>query len=153
MRQNAKAYGLLPVSHDLFATPRPFSNNPDAPPAEIIPTEEWTGGMRTIVDYSKFLGKELLNRNIMVQIVKELGAGCRAAYGHGTLYFSLRGLGRKWFDNITEDVEALLIHEFAHEYAPNHLSEDYHKALCKLAVRFKRLALEKPDELKKYLGY
>jgi hypothetical protein len=152
MRANAKQFGLLPVAHDLFATATPFSDDPNAPPVEEIDPSEWTRGMKNVAEFSHFLAEHLLQRPITVYIVKALGNGCAAAYGPGTLYFSLKGLGRKWFDHISPEVEELIIHEFGHEWAKNHLSEDYHKALCKLAVRYRKLALEKPDALKGYLG-
>jgi hypothetical protein len=36
---------------------------------------------------------------------------------------------------ITEDLVQLLIHEFAHEYSADHLSSDYHQALCRIGAR------------------
>jgi hypothetical protein len=48
-------------------------------------------------------------------------------------------------------VDALLIHEFGHEYSGDHLSGDYHEALCKLGARLKRLALEKPEAMRVFL--
>ena len=52
----------------------------------------------------------------------------------GRLDFNLQWLGHKWFEQgVTEDVDRLLIHEFGHEYSADHLSEEYHEALCQLA--------------------
>ena len=31
-------------------------------------------------------------------------------------------------------MDKLLIHEFGHQYSGDHLSEDYHEALCLLAL-------------------
>jgi hypothetical protein len=45
-------------------------------------------------------------------------------------------------------VDSLLLHEFGHEYSGDHLSSDYHEALCKLGAGLKRLALERPDFLR-----
>jgi hypothetical protein len=36
-------------------------------------------------------------------------------------------------------VNALLIHEFGHAFCGNHFSEEYHRALCDLAVKFRAL--------------
>ena len=52
---------------------------------------------------------------------------------------------------MTEEVDRLLIHEFGHQYSGDHLSEDYHEALCRLGAGLKRLALEKPDELRRFM--
>jgi hypothetical protein len=74
-----------------------------------------------------------------------------AAYGAGRLDFNLLRLGHRWFEQgATEDVDRLLIHEFGHEFSPDHLSEEYHEALCRLGASLKRLALEKPDELRRF---
>ncbi len=48
-------------------------------------------------------------------------------------------------------MDKLLIHEFGHQWTLDHLSEDYHEALCLLGDRMKRLALEKPEELRRFL--
>jgi hypothetical protein len=70
--------------------------------------------------------------------------------GHGLVeqLARFRVLGR-WFEQgVTEEVDRLLIHEFGHQYSGDHLSEEYHDALCLLGARLKRLALEKPEALK-----
>jgi hypothetical protein len=48
-------------------------------------------------------------------------------------------------------VDSLLIHEFGHDYSGDHLTEQYHKALCKLGARLKRLALERPEAMRDFL--
>ena len=61
-------------------------------------------------------------------------------------------LGHKWFEQgVTEDVDRLLIHEFGHHFSRDHLSEDYHDALCRLGAKLKRLALEKPEEIRQFM--
>jgi len=41
-----------------------------------------------------------------------------------------------WFEQgITEDVVRLLIHEFGHNTALDHLSSDYHEALCRIGAK------------------
>ena len=60
----------------------------------------------------------------------------------------MKRLGGSWFEKgATEEVDALLIHEFAHQFSGDHLSHEYHTALCMLGARLKRLALDKPDAL------
>ena len=74
-----------------------------------------------------------------------------ACYGIGRLDFNLRHLGHRWFEQgATEDVDRLLIHEFGHQYSGDHLSEEYHEALCRLGARLKRLALEKPRAIRQF---
>ncbi len=52
----------------------------------------------------------------------------------------------------TEEVDRLLIHEFGHQYSTDHLSEDYHEALCGLGARMKRLALDQPEAVGRFLS-
>jgi hypothetical protein len=74
-----------------------------------------------------------------------------ACYGRGKLDFNLHHLGYKWFEQgANEEVDRLLIHEFGHQYSGDHLSADYHEALCRLGALLKRLALEKPDALRQF---
>ena len=48
-------------------------------------------------------------------------------------------------------MDRLLIHEFGHQYSGDHLSEEYHEALCRLGARLKRLALEKPEAIRRFM--
>ncbi len=58
----------------------------------------------------------------------------------------MQKLGHAWFEQgINEQVDRLIIHEFGHHYSDDHLSSDYHEALCGLGARLKKLALEKPE--------
>ena len=47
-------------------------------------------------------------------------------------------------------MDRLLIHEFGHDTSGDHLSDEYHEALCRLGAGMKRLALEKPEELRRF---
>lgn len=106
--------------------------------------------MRNIVAYAKFLGRELLDMPIAVSIVKTANR-FTACYGHGKLDFNLFLLGHKWFDQgMTEAVDELLIHELAHQHSRDHLSSDYHDALCRLGAMLKRLALERAEEFRQF---
>jgi hypothetical protein len=59
----------------------------------------------------------------------------------GELVFNKFRLGVDWFEQgITEDVVRLLIHEFGHQYSPNHLSAQYHEALCRIGAKVFLLA-------------
>jgi hypothetical protein len=145
-----RAEAVLPTGK-ICPSPKPYSNDPNAPAAEIVPQSEWTDGMKNMVDYARFLGKELMGIEITVNVVRT-DNNFLAAYGRGELDLNLKRLGQTWFDQgATEDVDKLLIHEFGHQYSGDHLSEDYHEALCLLGARMKRLALERPEELRRFL--
>ena len=60
--------------------------------------------------------------------------------------FNLARCGRRFFEQgVMDDVNRLLIHEFAHHYESDHLSESYYDALADLGARLTRLALDKPE--------
>jgi len=59
--KNAKEAGAIQPAGQLCPTPKPYSDDPDAKPVTIIPEDQWTAGMRNIVDYAMFLAKELMD--------------------------------------------------------------------------------------------
>jgi hypothetical protein len=111
-----------------------------------ITDTKWSPGMRLIADYSRTLAKHVMGVEITVKFCASAHHLVGASYGCRELVFNKFRLGNDWFEHgITEAVDALLIHEFGHEFASDHLSEEYYEALCKLGARMKRLALEKPE--------
>ena len=59
-----------------------------------------------------------------------------AAYSRRNLDFNVNALGRKWFqpENREAQVE-LLLHEFAHYFEADHLSEKFADAVGKLGAK------------------
>jgi hypothetical protein len=148
--KNAKEAEAIQPAGQLCPTAKPYSLDPNAKPVTIIPPEEWTEGMKNIAAYAEFLGRELMGVRITVYVVKTLN-NFAACYGSRRLDLNVLQLPHKWFDHgATEEVDRLLIHEFGHEYSGDHLSEEYHDALCRLGAKLKRLALEKADALRQY---
>jgi hypothetical protein len=146
--KTAKEAGAIQSAGKLCPTAKPYSKDRDAKNVTIIPAEKWTEGMRQIADYAVFLGQELMGVAVTVTFVNTAN-NFSACYGPGDLHFNLFRLGHKWFEQgITEEVDRLLIHEFGHQYSGDHLSEEYHDALCLLGAKLKKLALEKPEALK-----
>jgi hypothetical protein len=145
-RDNARRAGLLPVAHDLYPTAKPLSCQPGTRVDPLDPSE-WTDGMQRVVRWSKFLAGNLLSHAIEVVLYKDLDEKCLAAYGERTLYFSVNALGRAWFDqNIlrTTAINEVVLHELAHDKVAVHLSEDYHRELCRLGAALARLIAENP---------
>lgn len=145
---NARRFASAPAAGRMFATPKPYS--PDGDPTPIVPKDKWTEGMQEVVALSKRLAEKLLYRSITVTIVMDMGGGAAACYGHGSLDFCLKRLGHNFFNNWNsqhgrEALYSILIHEFAHEFESNHLSEGFYKALQKLGARMTKLALEEPE--------
>jgi hypothetical protein len=138
--KNAKqANAILPAGQ---VTPGPkVWTGEDNPSAAVfrdwIPESKWTAGMRQIADFAQTMAENVLNRKISVKYCAtphHLGA---ASYGpSGDLVFNKLRLGSEWFERgITEDVVQLLVHEFGHQFSADHLSSEYHEALCRIGAR------------------
>lgn len=148
--KNAKtANAILPAGK---VTPGPKvwtgENDPDAKIFnEWIPETKWTEGMRQIASFAAQAAKQVLKRSITVTFCAtphHLGAASYGPSGH--LVFNKFRLGAEWFEQgISDDVVQLLIHEFGHEFSPDHLSAEYHEALCRIGAKLFTLA--KKDEL------
>ena len=107
--------------------------------------------MKRIAEYAVFLGKELMDVAVTVRFVHTTNnfAACYAA--GGDLHFNLFRLGYAWFEKgVNQAVTELLIHEYGHQYSGDHLSEEYHDALCRLGARLLTVALVKPEEFRRF---
>jgi hypothetical protein len=143
---NAKKAGAIQPAGKVCPTPKPYSQEKDAKDVTVIPPEKWTVGMKRIAGYAKFLAQDLMDVSATVTFVNTTNNFLACYAAGGDLHFNLFRLGHKWFEQgITEEVDKLLIHEFGHQMSGDHLSEDYHEALCRLGAGLKRLALEKPE--------
>lgn len=134
-------------------SPKPWSDDPNAKMADDIPEEKWTDGMKRIHDFSSELGEKLGIGRVYVGFVS-VPNYFAAAFGHGHLTFNIQRLGKRWFNNkpTSESVLRLLIHEFGHHFAGDHLSSEYHDGLCILGARLGRLALRDPEFFEKWEG-
>jgi hypothetical protein len=128
-------------------SPKPYSDDPDASPVEVIEHEGQTKNQRTTVAYCKRLSERLLGKEIEVRMVR-LPVAYGAAYGHRCLDLNYNRLGKRWFEEVAEgdvdtldDCHQLLIHELAHEYESDHLSAGYHRACCRLGAKLARIIL------------
>jgi hypothetical protein len=148
---NVRRTGAVLPAGQICPTAKPYSLDPEAKSVTIIPEEKWTDSMRNIAAYAVFLARELLQVSLTVSVVHTTN-NFAACYGSGRLDFNLLRLGQKWFEQgATEEVDRLLIHEFGHEASGDHLSEEYHEALCRLGAGLKKLALERPEAMKNFL--
>lgn len=146
---NVKRHEAALPAGQVTPSPKPYS--PDGEKLDIIPLEEYTDGMKRISQYSKEVALRLLGCDIQVDMVSKATWPYSATYGPGHLTFNVGRLGYIWFSNGPCDlVDRLLIHEFGHHYSSDHLSEQYHDALCKLAARLVQLAINEPGFFKKH---
>jgi hypothetical protein len=143
-RANVKrANALLPAGQ---VTPSPVATFSTTGKDVTVPQSKWSDGMEHIVEWTKTLGRELLGAEVFVDVVND-PRNYSACYSRDDgLLFNVRRLGKKWFQRGPKaEVLQLIIHEFGHHYAADHLSKEYHDALCKLGVKVGRLAYTKPE--------
>lgn len=143
---NIRRANAAAPSGRLMPTPKPYSDETGAEPARFVEESEWTPGMAGIASYACDLASLLIKRSIRVHFERgRMTDGWVANYGSCELTFNFERLGKAWFDQgPTEAVNALLIHEFAHEFEGNHLSADFYKALQTLGAKMVQLALSNP---------
>ena len=114
-----------------------------------VPREKWTAAMLAVVEYTADVCRTLLDAPVTVSILSDITQSYAACFGDLGFVFNLGRLGHAFFDACghgpTDELNRLIIHELGHHYAPNHLSEEYHEALCTLGSRFTRLALARPE--------
>lgn len=133
---------LLPAGQIAPTNKAEFS--PDGENNWIDP-DDYTPGMKVVVEYAYDLATRLLGKGVRVGILKSPQQRWCACYGGDALAFNLAKLSKDFFETgISDELNQLLIHEFAHDTCSNHLDEDYHIACCKLGAKLARLALDEP---------
>jgi len=142
--KNVRRSENMQPSGRVFPTPRPGSGGED--PDLVISEEGWTRGMRRVAEFSKELARRVADIEIEVRMIRLRGKSRKfeALYGNRTLDYNVSCLGRAFFDEISDRHLRILIHELGHEFCGNHLDDEYHEALCRLAVGVASLALEEP---------
>ncbi|CAE7860169.1 unnamed protein product [Symbiodinium microadriaticum] len=152
-RDNLKRAGTLSTSGYAFPTPKPYSDNPDAPPVKVLEWDKLTDGMKKVYEYVCAVGVKLtdLSQVRFVHTTNHFAACCGP---DGVLDFNVFRLGRKWFDgdddNFWIKVDRLMIHELAHVKEPDHLSDEFHEECCRLGAKLVTLALNEPELLRKH---
>ncbi len=135
--KNAKSAGAILPAGQVTPSPKPYS--PDGRPLNLI--RELTHGMKQVEAYARFLAREILKAEISVTFASEPQWPYLATYGPGRLVFNVGRLGRQWFDlpGNRRAIHRLLIHEFGHHFSTDHLSEEYHEALCRIGAELAEL--------------
>jgi len=149
---NYRRAEVLVPAHKVTPSPKPYSDDPDAPPVKVIPWESMTKAAQRVVLASKRIGKALLGFEPEVQMVHTTNS-FNAAYGRRCLDFNLLKLGHAFFNQcaeegrLTERAIDLLIHEFGHEYCGDHLSAEYYRALTKLGAKLTLLVADQGGDI------
>jgi hypothetical protein len=144
--KNAKrAEAILPAGQ---VTPSPKATFSSTGKDVTIPREKWTEGMVEVAELAHALGKRLMGISIHVTMLND-PRGFNACYGDGgDLSFNVRRLGKSWFNQMGEKTLDLIIHEFGHEYASNHLSDEFYRALTRLGAKLAGVVYTEPELFK-----
>ena len=146
--ENNRRFGTILPAGQVTPSPKPF--HVDGEDLNVLTEDEWTLPVRQIAEYAKRVGEAVLDCRITVIIADDKEWGTLACYGQGELTLNLGALGKKWFaDGATSKVNELLIHEFAHHFASNHLSKEFYDACCKVGARFCEVARFEPEIFKR----
>lgn len=144
---SVKRSGAALPSGQIRPTPKPFSDDPDAPTMEEIPRSEWTQGMKEVEEILRWFAQRLeIHKDLLVRFglpPKRRDYQWKAAWGGGFTW-NVTVMGRKWFDEWDQHPQSLLntmIHEFAHTRASNHLDDGFHRACTDLGAKVALLCL------------
>ena len=118
---------------------------------KMVPESEWTPGMSNIATYSKWIASRVIGQSIRVSYVNDSSLGTIACYGRHHLTYNIGRLGRAAFDHGPDErLNALLIHELAHEYEEDHFSSRYHDSLCDIGAKLTKLAMNEPGQFREF---
>jgi hypothetical protein len=141
---NVRRTGALLPAGQVTPSPKPYSET--GAPQQLLDPSKWSPCMTAVAAFATRLGQAALGCPIQVSMVNDVTWPFLAVYGRpGQLTFNLGRLGHKWFEGPREPITRLLVHEFSHHYESNHLSSEYHEAICRVAAKVAELALTQPE--------
>jgi hypothetical protein len=113
--------------------------------------DHWPAYIRNVVDFAveyaeKLMGVKIVEVTIGTSSTYPANATWeRVSAKKGRLMLNVGRLGHKWFQQVGPHVLDILFDEFGHQFASNHLTEDYYRALRKLGADAVQLALKEPE--------
>jgi len=128
---------LLPAGQ---AHPTGIPSSADGQPP--IPRADWTPQMDDLAHYTRMVAKALgFDCAVEFQNLPMGRPGHSAAWwGANTITFNLGSLGKTWPERAgAEELDALLIHEFAHRKASDHYSRDFYDECCRLGAALRNV--------------
>jgi hypothetical protein len=147
---NVRRYGLLKPTGQLAPSPKPYSDDPDAPPATFYDVSELTPGMIAVRSRAYQLAGAIGVNKLQVLFAKDMAQSVLACYRRlgsstGEIQFNVPSLGEDWFaDANAVAADELIIHELAHHFVSSHTHPEqgpqgkpwrFHDACCHVAAR------------------
>ena len=146
---NVRQSGSAPPAGKVSPTPKPYHE--DGKPLNLIPEDKWTDGMHQVAKFAKTMALKTMDVGIAVDITSDITWRFRGTFGPGgPLVINRAKVGKKFFDEFPSNIDKVvdfLVHEFGHQYASNHLSEDYYDALTMIAGKFAKTMLFEGDNI------
>lgn len=145
--ENNRRFKTILPAGQVTPSPKPFHEDGDE--LIILERHNYTNGIIEVVNFAKWMANQTLESKTEVIVADDPGWGFNACYKKGELTLNKAALGHDFFhEGITAKVIRLLIHEFAHHFASNHLSEDYYEACCAIGGALTILALDNPEKFR-----
>lgn len=131
--QNIREADLAPAAGRVTPSHSSVKTSIDGVPP--MDPSEWTDEMEDLAHYAKFLAEHFGISGLKVEYYNSILIRHAAWYGSNKLAFNVGKLGWNWINSPNQhDVDALLIHEFAHHKVSDHLSHEYYAEICRLGA-------------------
>lgn len=154
-----KTSGAALASGQIAPTPKPYSDDPNAPARPEIAEKDWTSGMREVAEICQWFAAQMgIDDNLRVCFVtpskRSWSATWTDAGRNGLLTsvfeWNVSRLGRSHFNEWPARIESILstmLHEFAHHRERNHLMEDFHQGCTEYGAKAMLLLFMRSDEV------
>ncbi len=143
---NIRAHELVKPAGQVTPSPK-IASNPEGEGILPLEGDKVTVSMQRVIIYTERFAREALGIEITARVFPRIpgehmqGGHAAASYGGRRLSFSLQALGHRWFDEPNQvKVDALIIHELAHEWVSDHLSHKFVDKLCEIGAQAKAAA-------------
>jgi hypothetical protein len=132
--ENIRRAGAMLPAGQVNPSPKPFS--PGGKPLKVIEEKDWTNGLRDTAAYVRRVAFLAIGKSsLLVTFANDPGWGFAGCYGDGGITINLAKMGRQCLENApNERLDNLLIHELAHDAAPNHLSEEFYDECTRIGA-------------------
>jgi hypothetical protein len=137
------ADAILPAGQ-VTPSPKPFSDDPNADSLNVIDKQYWRECEKVVFEKLGKLSYLLINKKIKFTLADDIEWNYNACFSKHSveMTFNRAAIGKSWFENdLSDDVLRLFIHELGHYYSSDHLSSEYHDALCKIGAKLTLIAI------------
>lgn len=111
---------------------------PDGKPP--IDHDKWTPAMQRLAEYTQALGVALLGYAPTVEYVSDITEHALAWFGGRRITYNKAKLSNAWIESPNQElVDALILHEFAHNRISDHLSYAFPDEIARLGAKLRNV--------------